>query len=328
MIPVPLSILDRSALRQGQSASRALTDTVRFAQQAEALGYHRFWVSEHHGVPGIAGSAPTVLAARIAAATSTIRMGTGGVMLPNHRPLVVAEQLGVLEALFPGRIDAGLGRSVGFTSGVRRALGHGKEDADDFGAQLSELLGYFTATQGAHPGVHAMPAEGLRPRPFVLAVGSGHREAAEQGLPLVIAPARGTDRMIAAIGEYRAAFRPSVWAEEPYVMIALPVAVAETTAAAQRMLLSEGWSTARSRTTGAFGPLWPAADVIAAEATEREAGYLADANRSAVFGTAGEVEKELSTLVESSGVQELLITMNTFDRDEMLDSYRRLSLLR
>lgn len=137
------SVLDRSRTREGHDAAEALRDTVRLAQEVEGLGYHRFWVSEHHGVPGVAGSAPTVLAAAVAAATRTIRVGTGGVMLPNHRPLVVAEQFGVLESLFPGRIDMGLGRSVGFTDGVRRALGRDKDVADDFAGQLDELLGWF-----------------------------------------------------------------------------------------------------------------------------------------------------------------------------------------
>lgn len=146
------SVLDRSRTREGHDAPRALRDTVDLAREAEALGFHRFWVSEHHGVPGVAGSAPTVLAAAVAAATSTIRVGTGGVMLPNHRPLVVAEQFGVLASLFPGRIDMGLGRSVGFTDGVRRALGHGKEDAEDFPGRLTELLGWIDGTQQAHPG--------------------------------------------------------------------------------------------------------------------------------------------------------------------------------
>lgn len=141
-------MLDRSRIRQGHDAGEALRDTVALAREAERLGFHRFWVAEHHGVPGVAGSAPTVLAAAVAAATRTIRVGTGGVMLPNHRPLVVAEQFGVLESLFPGRIDMGLGRSVGFTDGVRRALGRDREDAeaDDFAGQLEELLGWFRGT--------------------------------------------------------------------------------------------------------------------------------------------------------------------------------------
>ncbi|HET6739493.1 MAG TPA: MsnO8 family LLM class oxidoreductase, partial [Kribbella sp.] len=123
MLSVPLSVLDRSRTRVGETEAETLRATVQVAQQVEELGYKRFWVSEHHSVPGVVGSAPTVLAAAVAAQTDRIRVGTGGVMLPNHQPLVVAEQFGVLESLFPGRIDMGLGRSVGFTNGVRRALG-------------------------------------------------------------------------------------------------------------------------------------------------------------------------------------------------------------
>ena len=206
-------MLDRSPVRRGSTPARALRDTVAFAAGVERLGYHRFWVSEHHSVPGVAGSAPTVLAASVAGATSRIRVGTGGVMLPNHRPLVVAEQFGVLEALHPGRIDMGLGRSVGFTGGVREALGHGKEAADDFGAQVRELLGFFTGDHG-RPGVHAFPAEGLRVPPFLLATGSGADLAAELGLPLVIAPVRGERALREAVTRYRDGFRPSEWALE------------------------------------------------------------------------------------------------------------------
>lgn len=189
------SVLDRSRTREGHDAPQALRDTVRLARDIESLGYHRFWVSEHHGVPGVAGSAPTVLAAVVAAATSAIRVGTGGVMLPNHQPLVVAEQFGVLESLFPGRIDMGLGRSVGFTDGVRRALGHGKDAADDFAGQLSELLGYI---EGTHPQVHARPPEGLRLPPFVLATGEGAGIAAAAGVPLVIGDLRDRERLLRA----------------------------------------------------------------------------------------------------------------------------------
>ncbi len=193
------SVLDRSRTREAHDAPQALRDTVDLARRIEALGYHRFWVSEHHSVPGVAGSAPTVLAAAVAAATSTVRVGTGGVMLPNHQPLVVAEQFGVLESLFPGRIDMGLGRSVGFTDGIRRALGRDKKDAGGFATQLGELLGYFTGDQSAHPQVHAHPAEGLRIPAFVLATGAGAQVAAAAGLPLVIAAARGEDEMLRAI---------------------------------------------------------------------------------------------------------------------------------
>lgn len=202
-----LSVLDRSRTREGHSNAEALRDTVRFAQELEGLGYHRFWVSEHHGVPGVAGSAPTVLAAAVAGATRTIRVGTGGVMLPNHRPLVVAEQFGVLESLFPGRIDMGLGRSVGFTDGVRKALGRGKDDADDFEGQLDELLGWFRGTSPT--GVHARPAEGLTVPPFVLAMGEGAAIAARAGLPMVIGDLRNREKMQRGIDHYRTHFRPS-----------------------------------------------------------------------------------------------------------------------
>ncbi|HEX2315741.1 MAG TPA: LLM class flavin-dependent oxidoreductase [Thermomonospora sp.] len=321
------SVLDRSRTRRGQDHPTALRDTVRFARQAEALGYHRFWVSEHHSVPGVAGSAPTVLAAAIAAATSRIRVGTGGVMLPNHRPIVVAEQFGVLEALHPGRIDMGLGRSVGFTSGIRRALGHGKEDADDFPAQLAELLGYLRGDQQVHPGVHAWPAEGLNVPPFILATGSGADIAAEFGLPVVTAAAFGEDRMLAAIERYRAAFRPSVWAAEPYVVVSGTVAVAETREAAHRLLVSEAWSNAYSRTRGVFPPLMPAEEVLALEMTDRERTHFEQGLRGHIHGTEEEVAEALERLVARSGADEILVHTSTYDRDDVLDSHRRLARL-
>lgn len=319
------SVLDRSRIRAGHDGPGALRDTVAFAREAERLGYHRFWVSEHHSVPGVAGSAPTVLAAAVAAATSTIRVGTGGVMLPNHQPLVVAEQFGVLESLFPGRIDMGLGRSVGFTDGIRRALGHGKEDADAFPERLTELLGYFDGTQRVHPQVHARPAEGLRVPAFVLATGQGARLAAEAGLPLVIAAVRGEDAMLRVIDDYRAAFRPSAWSERPYVVLSGTVAVAATTEEAHRVLLSEAWSTAYSRTRGAFPPLSPAEEIGTLTMTERERALFEEALHGQVHGTEDEVESALEKLLTRSGADEYLVTTSTYDRAALLDSYRRLA---
>ncbi|MFG1695267.1 LLM class flavin-dependent oxidoreductase [Nonomuraea sp. NPDC049309] len=318
------SILDRSLVRRGSTPAEALRETVRFARQAEELGYHRFWVSEHHSVPGVAGSAPTVLAAAVAAATSRIRVGTGGVMLPNHRPLVVAEQFGVLESLYPGRVDMGLGRSVGFTGGIRRALGHGKDDADRFGEQLGELLGFFTGGQTAYPGVHALPAEGLRPQVFVLAMGAGAEIAAEHGLPLVIGAG---SRMPDAVARYRAGFRPSAWAARPYVVIAVNVAVGATAEEAALLQLPEAWATAKSRTSGSFPPLIPAEEVAAMDMTERERSYLEQSLKGQIHGTEREVAVALGSLVDASGADEVLITMNTYDLDRRLDSYRRLAAL-
>ena len=319
------SVLDRSRIRAGHDGPRALRDTVAFAQEAERLGYHRFWVSEHHSVPGVAGSAPTVLAAAVAAATSTIRVGTGGVMLPNHQPLVVAEQFGVLESLFPGRIDMGLGRSVGFTDGIRRALGRDKQDADDFAGQLTELLGYFDGTQTAHSQVHARPAEGLPVPAFVLATGQGARLAAEAGLALVIADVRGEDAMLRAIDDYRDAFRPSAGNDRPYVVVSGTVAVADTTEEARRILLPEAWSTAYSRTRGEFPPLSPAEEIQALAMTDRERALFEEARRGQIHGTEDEVEVALEKLLSRSAADEYLVTTSTYDRSAMLDSYRRLA---
>jgi luciferase family oxidoreductase group 1 len=317
------SILDRSRIREGHTAAEALRDTVRLAEEAERLGYHRFWVSEHHGVPGVAGSAPTVLAAAVAAATRTLRVGTGGVMLPNHRPLVVAEQFGVLESLFPGRIDMGLGRSVGFTGGVRRALGRDKGDAEDFAAQLQELLGWFRGTSAT--GVHARPAEGLTVPAFVLAMGEGADIAARAGLPMVIGDLRGRERMRRGIDHYRTRFRPSPWAREPYVVISGTVAVAGTPEAARRLLVPEAWSMAYSRTHGSFPPLPPAEDVEGRTMTAKERGLYESGLTGHIAGTEEQVADELEAVLKETGAQEVLVTTSTYDREALLDSYRRLA---
>ncbi len=317
------SVLDRSRTREGRPDAEALRDTVALAREAERLGFHRFWVSEHHGVPGVAGSAPTVLAAAVAAATRTIRVGTGGVMLPNHQPLVVAEQFGVLESLFPGRIDMGLGRSVGFTDGVRRALGRDKDMADDFSAQLDELLGWFDGTSPT--GVRARPTDGLAVPPFVLAMGEGAAIAARAGLPMVIGDLRGRERMLRGIDAYRAGFRPSAWASEPYVVISGTVAVAATTEEARRLLVPEAWSMAYSRTHGTFPPLPPAERVESRTMTAKERGFYESGLVGHIAGTADEVAHELETVVKETGAQEILVTTSTYDRDALLESYRRLA---
>ncbi|CAL9392309.1 hypothetical protein SUDANB95_01276 [Actinosynnema sp. ALI-1.44] len=314
-----LSVLDRSRTRTGVGHAEALRETVAFAQAVEALGYHRFWVSEHHGVPGVAGSAPTVLAAAVAAATSRIRVGTGGVMLPNHRPLVVAEQFGVLDSLFPGRIDMGLGRSVGFTEPVRRALG--RVDADGFEEQVGELLSYFADTAA----VRAYPAPGRAVPAFVLATGAGAGVAARLGLPLVIGGFRGEEAMVSAIAGYRSSFRPSAWAAEPYVVVSSAVAVASTTEDAWRLLVPEAWSMAYSRTRGEFPALRAPEDVLSLAMRPRERQYFEEALRGHVFGTPTEVAKALDGLRARTGADEVLVTTSTYDRAALLDSYRLLA---
>ncbi|MFE6337023.1 LLM class flavin-dependent oxidoreductase [Streptomyces sp. NPDC057806] len=320
------SVLDRSRTREGHSNAEALRDTVALARELEDLGYHRLWVSEHHGVPGVAGSAPTVLAAAVASATRTIRVGTGGVMLPNHRPLVVAEQFGVLESLFPGRIDMGLGRSVGFTDGVRRALGRDKDDAEDFAGQLDELLGWFRGTSPT--GVHARPAEGLTVPPFVLAMGEGAAIAARAGLPMVIGDLRNRPKMLRGIDHYRANFRPSPWAAEPYVVVSGTIAVATGPEEARRLLIPEAWSMAYSRTHGTFPPLPPAERVEALTMTAKERGFYEQGLTGHIAGTEEQVADELDILLKETGAQEVLVTTSTYDRGSLLDSYRRLARIR
>ncbi|CAM5639827.1 methylene-tetrahydromethanopterin reductase [Streptomyces avidinii] len=322
-----LSILDRSRTRAGHPAPQALRDTVELARAAERLGYHRFWVSEHHSVPGVAGSAPTVLAAAVAAATGRIRVGTGGVMLPNHQPLVVAEQFGVLESLFPGRIDMGLGRSVGFTGGIRRALGRDTGDADRFEEQLAELLGWLDGSQRAHPEVHARPAEGLRIPPYVLATGEGAGIAARAGLPLVVGDLRTRARVLEVIEGYRAEFRPSSWGSEPYVVASGTVAVAATPEAARRILVPEAWAVAHSRTRGSFPPLRPAEEVEGLSMTPKERELFEGALAGHVHGTEEQVAAELAEVAELTGADELLVTTSTYDRTALLDSFARLARL-
>lgn len=313
-------MLDRASRRRGQDAATALRDTVDFARDAERLGYRRFWVAEHHGVPGVAGAAPTVLTAAVGAATSTIRIGTGGVMLPNHRPLVVAEQFGTLESLHPGRVDMGLGRSVGFTAPVRAALGADRSDADRFGDDVRELLGYF----GGDNQVCGVPADGLRPPPlFVLATGAGGDIAAELGAALVIAPLRGPDQLVDRIRRYRETFRPSEQWPRPHVVVSSTVAVAETRERARELLLPEAWAKVRSRIDGVFPPLLPPQQVPAPG--EREGRYLDEALRGQIHGTESDVARELGELTDHTGADELLITMSTHDRADMLDSYSRLA---
>ncbi|WP_409061171.1 LLM class flavin-dependent oxidoreductase [Streptomyces sp. SYP-A7185] len=319
------SVLDRSRTREGHDGPEALRDTVRLAQELEGLGYHRLWVSEHHAVPGVAGSAPTVLAAAVAAATRTIRVGTGGVMLPNHQPLVVAEQFGVLEALFPGRIDMGLGRSVGFTDGVRKALGRDKHDAEDFAAQLTELLGWFRGTSAT--GAHARPSEGMSVPPFVLAIGEGATIAARAGLPMVIGDIKSREKLLRGIDRYRAAFRPSEWSSEPYVIVSGSIAVAATPEEARRLLIPEAWSMAYSRTHGTFPPLPPAERIEspATTMTEKERGFYESGLTGHIHGTEEQVADALQTLIKESGAQEVLVTTSTYDREGLLDSFRRLA---
>ncbi|MBL7253907.1 MsnO8 family LLM class oxidoreductase [Actinoplanes sp. LDG1-01] len=322
---VRVSLLDRSRIRAGEAESSALTGTVARAARAERLGYGRFWVAEHHSVPGIAGAAPAVLLAAVAGATSTIRIGSAGVMLPHHQPLVVAEQFATLTAFAPGRVDLGLGRSPGFTPPVRRAL---RETERDFAADLAELRGFLDGT--GEISVHPHPA-GPVPM-YVLATGSGLQIAAGLGLPVIVGgpllgvggdPAPGLE----ALAGYRRAFRPSPQQPAPWVAISLDVLVADTAAEAADLLLPEAWAMARSRTTGEFPPLEPVAAIKTARRTSREQQNLDRTVASAVAGTAAEVERRLAELLDRTGAAELVASSSTFDRAALSASDAALAAL-
>jgi luciferase family oxidoreductase group 1 len=307
---VRLSLLDRSRIRAGEPDSAALTRTVERARRAERLGYHRFWVAEHHAVPGIASGAPTVLMAAVAAATGRIRVGSGGIMLPNHQPLVVAEQVATLAALHPGRIDVGVGRTPGFTEPVRRALRTGGDDGPDdtaFAADLRELRGYLDGT-GA---VTVRPRPSAPPPLFVLATGAGLRVAGDLGLPVVVGGPVLDDR--AALDDYRS--RAGAGA---HLVVSADVLIG-----APELALPEAWALAAARTTGEFGPLEPPDPGRAM--TERQRAVVDRAVGRTLVGDEDAVADGIDELVERTGADELLVTSSTWDTDALDESDARLA---
>ncbi|MCC9144198.1 MULTISPECIES: MsnO8 family LLM class oxidoreductase [unclassified Arthrobacter] len=322
-LSVPVSILDRANSREGFSEADALGAVLERAEAAEVLGYRRFWVAEHHAVAGIAGSAPAVLMAALAAHTSSIRIGSGGVMLPNHQPLVVAEQAATLQALNPGRIDLGLGRSIGFTPAVRTALRAGQAEAEQFEAHLAELLAYLDGTAP----ITARPQDGGRTPVFVLATGAGVEIAARAGLGVVLGgPAlfrTNSAGRAGALERYRAAFRPSDRFPRPYVVAAVNIAVAGTEEAAEELLLPEAQALAASRTKGVFPALSSAAG--GADPSPRHQDLVRGTLDTSVYGTVGQVQQRLEELVASSGAAELLVTGGAFDVEGQRESDRLLA---
>lgn len=321
-----LSLLDRSRTRAGELDAAALAGTLARAVQAEELGFGRFWVAEHHGVPGVAGAAPAVLLSALAGATTTIRLGSAGVMLPHHQPLVVAEQFATLSAFAPGRVDLGLGRSPGFTAPVRRALRSATDP--DFAADLAELRGYLTGT--AEITLHPQPAG---PVPLhVLATGRGLQVAAALGLPVIVGgPLLGVagdpEPGRVALEAYRQAFRPSAQQPEPRVSVSLDVLVADTPAEAEELLLPEAWAMAQARTTGVFPPLEPVAAIRAVSWTPRQRQYVEQTAAGAIAGTPAQVESRLAELVDRTGAVELVASSSTSDRTALAASDAALAAL-
>lgn len=308
-LTVPVSLLDRSRTRAGEPDDSALHDTLERAGRADELGFHRFWVAEHHAVPGIASGSPPVLMAAIAERTERIRVGSGGVMLPNHRPIVIAEQARMLAALHPGRVDLGVGRSLGFTAPVRQALGVTDYGPDRFADDLDSLLGFLGGT-GA---VTAMPTAVDPPPLFVLATGSGLAVAADRGLPVVVGgPVLRGD--LAPLDDYRERFRPSEGCPQPHIVISADVMIADTREEARELMLPEAWAMVESRSTGAFPPL---RSEPAMTLTDRQHAKVEEHLDQAIHGTATEVAEQLGALVTRTGAAEVIAFSSTYDRSAL-----------
>ena len=321
-----LSVLDLAPVGQGSTPADALHHAADLASVVERLGYRRYWVAEHHNMPGIASSSPAVLLAHVAAATSTIRVGSGGVMLPNHAPLVVAEQFGMLEALHPGRIDLGIGRAPGTDPVTAQALRRGDPalGADAFPHELGELFGFFDGSfPEGHPyrAITATPAHGYRPDIWLLGSSDySARAAGLLGLPFSFAhhfAAGGTD---AAVAVYRSSFRPSAVLDEPYVMLGVAVMCAESHDRARWLAGPSSLAFARLR-QGRPG-LYPTPEEAAEHVfTPFERELLRSWRASQLVGDPGEVRDGLAELAERTGADELMITTMAHGYEDRRRSY-------
>ena len=324
--PVPLSVLDLSPIGSGSGPAQALRNSIDLARHAERWGYHRHWVAEHHNMPGIASSAPAVLIAHLAAATTRIRVGSGGVMLPNHPSLVVAEQFGMLEALHPGRIDLGIGRAPGTDGATAAALRRSANplSADEFPEQLGDLLSFFDGEfPDDHPyrSIRAVPGLGNGPALWLLgSSGYSAQVAGILGLPFAFAHHFSPANTEPALELYRTRFQPSAALAEPYAMVAVAAVCAGSDARARRLHGSTRLSILRLR-SGSPGTLPSPEEAAAYEYTADEAamvdGFVADH----VVGDPDTVRQGLDDLLRRTAADELMVTTNVFDHAERLRSY-------
>ena len=322
---VPLSVLDLSPIKQGSDAVGALKESLELARHAEALGYHRYWLAEHHNMPGIASAATAVAIGHVAAGTDRIRVGAGGIMLPNHAPLVIAEQFGTLASLFPGRIDLGLGRAPGTdprtAQALRRTLQGG---VDTFPQDVQELLAYFRpAVPGQH--VRAIPGEGTNVPVWIL--GSSHygaQLAAALGLPYAFASHFAPDDLSYAIQLYRQQFRPSPHLEKPYVMLGLNVFAADTDEEARLLFTSLQQAFVNLR-TGRPGQLPPPLARYEDQLEPRIADMLANTLRCAIVGGPATLAEGLNSFIAAHRPDEIMVTAQIYDPAARRKSYDILS---
>jgi luciferase family oxidoreductase group 1 len=325
---IPFSLLDLAPVAVGSTAGQALHHARDLARQAEKLGYRRFWLAEHHNMPGIASAATAVALAYVAGGTSTIRVGSGGVMLPNHAPLVIAEQFGTLAALFPGRIDLGLGRAPGTDPMTARALRRGQTDtADTFPRDVAELQAYF---RPAAPGqlVQAVPGAGLEVPIWLL--GSSlfsARLAGEMGLPFAFAAHFAPDLLMDALEIYGSEFRPSAGLAKPHAMAAIGVYAAATDAEARRLFTSQQQAFLNLR-RGRPGLLPGPVDSMDGLWNRTEAAGVNHAFREAVVGSPRTVRQGLAAFIERTGIDELMVTCAMHDHTARVRSLELIAAVR
>ncbi|MFE1366893.1 LLM class flavin-dependent oxidoreductase [Streptomyces anulatus] len=335
---VPLSVLDLVTVGQGRTATQALRTSVDIAKLTERRGFHRFWVAEHHSMPGVASSSPAVILAHIAAHTERIRLGSGGVMLPNHAPLVIAEQFGTLEAMAPGRVDLGLGRAPGTDGATAAALRRSdrlNEGADDFPQQLMELIRFLDDDfPDGHPyaRIHAVPGpvQATAPggvqsahRPPVWLLGSSGfsaRLAGTLGLPFAFAHHFSAQNTIPALDLYRESFRPSAVLDAPYALIGVSALAADDEREARRQVLTGALSMVRLR-TGRPGLIPSPEEAAAYDFSPMEREFVDGWLANVIHGTADEVRGGLDDLAKRTGADELMITANAHGGEARLRSY-------
>ena len=321
-----VSVLDLVGMRTGESAGSAIARSVDLAQHAEQLGYKRYWLAEHHSISGLACSATPVLIGHVAAATKTIRVGSGGVMLPNHAPLVVAEQFGTLDALYPGRIDLGLGRAPGGDFQTMRALRRDlSQSGEDFPVLLDELRTYLGPEK---PGqaVKAIPGQGSNV-PITLLGSSGFSAelAGMLGLPFAFAAHFAPEYLYAAAELYRDRFRPSEVLRKPYLIVAVQVIAAETDAAARRLFTTPQQRFLRLIRNQPVELLPPVDSMEALWQNYAERAAVESRLGAAIVGSNATVKAGLEKLVGETGADEVIIVTDTYDHAERLQSYRRVA---
>jgi luciferase family oxidoreductase group 1 len=320
-----VSVLDLVGMRAGEAAGSAIARSVELAQHVEQLGYKRYWLAEHHAIPGLACSATPVLIGHVAAATKTIRVGSGGVMLPNHAPLVVAEQFGTLEALYPGRIDLGLGRAPGGDFATMRALRRdSRQSGDDFPALLEELRMYLGPEQ---PGqaVKAIPGQGSNV-PITLLGSSGFSAqlAGLLGLPFAFAAHFAPEYLYVASQLYREQFRPSEVLRKPHLMVAVQVIAAETDAAAQRLFTTPQQRFLRLIRNQPV-ELLPPVDSMEPLWQDWERAAVENKLGAAIVGSNATVKAGLEKLVADTGAAEVIVVTDTYEHADRLQSYQRVA---